>query len=89
MSAFVVTYDLGGPLENYPGLISRLQSYVNNWHCQESCWIVGPAQSAFDVAETLRQELGGNDQLFVQRITEESAWWGYPDQLRDWILSVR
>lgn len=91
MSAFIVNYDLRRPVQNYPGLIERIESYAYHWPYQKSCWIVGPASSAFEVAENLRQELDSDDVLFVQRLTEDCAWWGYDDpqgRIPQWIRAV-
>jgi hypothetical protein len=91
MSAYVVTYDLDRPEQNYPGLIERLKAYGTCWHFQQSCWIVASANSAFEVAENLRQELDSGDVLFVQALTEDSAWWGYDDpdhRVAQWMKTV-
>ena len=85
MANFVVAYDLNIPGQNYPELIKHLEGYPDHWHFQKSAWIVGPAASAFEVAEAAKRFLDAKDLLFVQQLTEESAWWGYDKAGNDWL----
>ena len=88
MANFVVVYDLKRPGQNYPDLFKHLESYSTHWRFQFSAWIVGPAESAYGVAEAARQFLDARDLLFVQALTADSAWWGYDQEGSDWIASV-
>lgn len=88
MANYVVTYDLNSPGQNYAGLIKHLESYPDHWHFQKSAWIVGPASSAYAVADAAKEFMDPNDRLFVQRVTGDSAWWGYQKQGSDWLLAV-
>jgi len=85
MASYVVTYDLNLPGQNYSDLIEHLESYPNHWHFQKSAWIVGPAENAFDVANAAMQFLDAKDVLFVQALTDDSAWWGYDKAGAGWI----
>ena len=72
MSNYVVAYDLNVPGQDYAKLIEHLETYATHWHCQKSAWIVGPADSAFAVADAAKRFLDAEDVLFVQELTEDS-----------------
>lgn len=88
MANYVIVYDLNKPGQNYPDLIKHLESYSTHWHFQKSGWIVGPSDSAFAVADAAKQFLDAKDLLFVQQLTDDSAWWGYDQAGSDWIGSA-
>lgn len=88
MVNYVVAYDLRRPGQNYPELIAYLETFPMHWHFQQSGWIVGPASSAYDLADDIKRFLDDRDLLFVQRLTEDSAWWGYDQAGSDWILDA-
>jgi hypothetical protein len=88
MAAFIVTCDLNRPGGDYVDLIAALKSYPNSWHYQEACWIVGPAESAYAVADHLNRFLDKTDGLFVQRLTEDSACWGFGEAAAKWVAQV-
>lgn len=88
MANYLVAYDLNKSGQDYSGLIKHLESYPNHWHIQKSLWIVGPANSAYDVADRAKAFLDSNDDLIAQCLTEDSAWWGYDDAGSDWIKSM-
>lgn len=88
MPNYIVTYDLNTPGQDYKALIDHLGKYPTHWHFQKSAWIVGPAESAYVLAESARRFLDRNDLLFVQALTADSAWWGYSDDGHKWISSA-
>ena len=87
MANYVVTYDRR-PGVDYGPLHDHLRSYPTHWSFQLSAWIVGPADSAYTVADRARHYLDSSDLLFVQALTEDSAWWGYDQQGSDWLASA-
>lgn len=88
MASYLVAYDLNSPGQNYAALIKHLESYPNHWHIQKSLWIVGPADSAFAVADDAKNFLDSSDALIAQRLTEDSAWWGYDDADTKWLRKM-
>jgi hypothetical protein len=87
MANYLVIYDRKPGLD-YGPLHKHLEGYPTHWNFQKSAWIVGPAESAYIVANEARQHLDAKDLLFVQAVTPDSAWWGYDQQGSDWIASV-
>lgn len=85
MKYYLVSYDLRSPGQHYDALIKHLESYPDHWHLQKSLWIVGPALSAYTVAEGARAYCDANDLMFVQNLTQECAWFGYDDAAVNWI----
>lgn len=88
MTNYVVTYDLNTPGQDYASLIEHLKKYPTHWRFQKSAWIVGPADSAYAVADGARRFMDTNDRLFVQALSQDSAWWGYPEGGSKWIQGV-
>ncbi len=88
MSSYLVAYDLNTPGQKYEALIDCLNQYPTHWHVQKSVWIVGPANSAYEVAENLRTFLDANDHLIVQAWTEDCAWWGYSPDDTAWLRAA-
>lgn len=87
MANYLVTYDRK-PGVDYGPLHKHLDSYPTHWHLQQSVWIVGPANSAYEVADATKEFLDDKDLLLVQAMTEDSAWWGYDDDGDAWIQSI-
>jgi len=85
---YVVVYDLKRPGQNYPELIEHLESYPHHWHFQQSGWLVGPAESAYAVADAAKAYLDAKDVIFAQRLTEDSASWGYTPEGNEWIAAA-
>lgn len=80
----IVAYDRR-PGVNYEPLHGLLESYDEHWHLQQSLWIVGPVGSAHGLANEVMQRLDAGDLLFVQQLTQESAWWGYTREGNSWL----
>ena len=88
MTNYVICYDLNTPGQDYASLIKHLETYPTHWNFQKSAWIVGPADSAYAVANSAKEFMDSNDLLFVQALTPDSAWWGYDKEGSDWIGSA-
>jgi len=88
MAAYLVTYDLNQQGQNYPCIIKKLEAYPTHWHMQKSVWIVQTDASAFAIASDLESCLDSNDNLLVTRLTEDSAWSGFPEQGSNWLHQV-
>lgn len=85
---YLVTYDLNRPGQNYAKLYAALGTYPDNWHYQESAWIVGPAATSFEVAEFLRPYVDANDSVLVTALTEDTSWFGLGPEGDAWIQAV-
>jgi hypothetical protein len=45
MPAFLVTYDLNKPGQNYDGLIEELKKTAGWWHYMKSTWILSTSET--------------------------------------------
>jgi hypothetical protein len=85
MPSYVVSYDLHQHGQNYQCLIEKLRSYPTHWHMQQSVWIIVSNNSAEQIRDHLIPCLDANDKLFVGRLAGEAAWYGYTDQISQWL----
>jgi hypothetical protein len=85
MSVYVVSYDLNKHGQNYSCLTEKLNGYPVHWHAQGSVWFIDTAQSAAEVRDHLQSCLDTNDKLIVARLSGEAAWWGYGQNVSDWL----
>jgi len=74
MSAYIVSYDLVSPGQNYEALYKAIKSYGNHYHMMESVWLISTIEKATAIRDKLRQHVDGNDKLFVGKLTGEAAW---------------
>lgn len=85
MAAYIVAYDLHAEGQNYTCLRNKLEAYGTHWHMQGSVWIVVTNQTAVQIRDNLNPCLDSNDKLFVGRLSGEAAWFGYGDQVTNWL----
>lgn len=72
----LVTYDLNKPGKDYSELYKAIKAASNDHiHPLESVWILDTNHSAKVVSDYLRNHIDSNDNLFVARLTRESAGW--------------
>ncbi len=88
MALYLVTYDLHKQGQNYPCISQKLESLSAYWHFQGSVWLVAWDGSSYALAEHLRQCLDTNDNVFVTRVSEDSAWSGFSQEGSDWIQNL-
>ena len=83
MAAYLVTYDLNSPGQDYDALYARIKSY--KWaKITESSWAVSTSQTAVQVRDHLWAVMDANDKLLVSRMGA-SAWYGLPDDVTQWL----
>lgn len=85
MATYIVTYDLHQRGQNYDCINAKLKGYGTYWHIQGSVWIIKTAQTAVQVRDSLRNCLDGNDKLVVARLSSEAAWYGYNQDIDNWL----
>lgn len=84
MSAFLITYDLNRPGQNYKKLFDAIESYGIYWHFMQNAWVIRSANSASQVRDHLKQYIDANDKLFVARLGE-TAWTGFNTDGNSWL----
>ena len=85
MASYIVSYDLYRQGQNYECLIEKIKSYGTHWHMQQSVWVIVTNQNATQIRDFLRPCLDSNDKLFVAKLSGEAAWYGYSDQITQWL----
>lgn len=82
--AYLLTYDLCKPGQNYEGLINAIKTY--NW-CKiaESAWVITGATSSSEIYNRLKPKIDTNDKLFVAKLTGEATWYGEPEEVTKWL----
>ncbi len=88
MAAYIIAYDLHQAGQNYSCLTKKLEAYGTHWHMQGSVWIIGTNQSATQIRDNLSPCLDANDKLFVSRLSGEAAWYGYGDDISQWLKNL-
>jgi hypothetical protein len=74
--AYIITYDLLTPGQDYSKLISAIKSYSDYAKISESCWIISTTKSSVQIRDHLTQFIDKNDRIFVAKLTGEAAWKG-------------
>lgn len=82
--AYLITYDLCKPGQNYEGLIKAIKNY-NCCRIAESAWVITGANSSVEIRDYLKTKIDKNDKLFVARLTGEAAWYGETDAITKWL----
>ena len=82
--AYIITYDLCKPGQNYDELINAIKTY--NW-CKiaESAWVVTTTKKASEIRDHLKSKIDKNDKLFVGKLNGEAAWYGESDTVTKWL----
>ena len=85
MAAYIVTYDLNKPGQNYKCVAEKLEAYPAHWKVQQSVWLLRTNQSAKQVRDIVGECLDPNDKLIVAKLSGEAAWKGYGDKISEWL----
>lgn len=87
MAVYIVTYDLMNEQssETYKRLIELIKK-EGVWACLGgSSYLVESNLSAVELRNRYREVLDNNDLLFVGVVSAPAAWYGYSQQITDWI----
>lgn len=84
---YIISYDLGAPIQRYEELISRIKQYPS-WACLGgSAYLIETNDTAVAIRDALKIFLDNDDKLFVACVTAPAAWYGYSSEVSNWILS--
>lgn len=83
--AYMVSYDLMMPGQNYDDLINELKAFPNWCHCLDSTWVIKSSLPASQVRDKLKPHLDSNDKLIVAKLSGEAAWAGFSMEVADWL----
>lgn len=73
MAAFLISYDLDKPGQDYPRLIERLEQ-LGAVRVLLSEWIVNGSHTSASLRDDLMRYVDANDKLLVVRLNGEAAW---------------
>lgn len=85
MAAYIITYDLNSPGQDYRGLHAAIKKYKTHWRFVDSNWIIETSDSAVQIRNKLAPHLDSNDKLFVAKLSGEAAWRGFSDKGTKWL----
>ena len=85
MTAFIVSYDLSQPGQNYERVLQAIKSYHNWARLGGSAYIIIADASAVDIRDRILQELDSNDKLYVGVVKAPAAWYGMSDEVSNWL----
>jgi len=85
MSAYLISYDLNKPGQNYSALHEKIKSLGGWCHCLESTWVVTHPGPAVAIRDALTKVMDSSDALFVAKLTGEAAWIGLFGDRTDWL----
>ena len=86
MSLYLVAYDLEATGLNLDCLSQKLEALGNYWRMQPSVWLVAWPGNAIGLANHLEFCLDDNDEVFVTKLTADSAW-SYDNDATAWLRS--
>jgi hypothetical protein len=85
VTAYIISYDLSQPGQNYEKVLKAIKSYGNWARLGGSAYIVISQASAVDVRDHISRELDSNDKIFVGVVKAPAAWIGMSDEVSDWL----
>jgi hypothetical protein len=74
MPAYIISYDLKKPGQNYDELYKAIKSYGTWAKINESLWAVVTTSTAPQIRDKLSAHLDANDRIFVIKSGVEAAW---------------
>jgi len=85
MTAYIISYDLSQPGQNYENVLKTIKSY-NNWaKLGGSTYIIISDSSPVQIRDKISQEMDSNDNLYVGVVSSPAAWRGMSDEVSDWL----
>ena len=87
MAVYIVTYDLRqeSDASNYQQLIELIKSEGTWARLGGSSYLVQSECSPVELRDKYKKALDSNDLLYVGEVTAPAAWYGYPDEVTNWI----
>lgn len=83
--AYIISYDLSEPGQNYEDVLDVIQSYPAWARLGGSTYVVLTSDSTVSIRDGLMEIMDSNDQLFVGAIHAPAAWFGLGDEVSDWL----
>ena len=89
MAAYVISYDLNKPGQNYNQLYEAIKrNCPTHWRCLDSTWIVDYSNGATQLRDNLTPYIDSNDKLLVARLSNEAAWYGFNTNGSAWLKNL-
>lgn len=83
--AYIITYELHRPGQNYEELLRRIKSYGTWARLGGSEYIIVSTQTAVQIRDYLNGAIDDNDSLFVGTLIAPAAWHGMTEEVSNWI----
>ena len=86
MHAYLISYDLSSPGQDYASLIDAIKALSKTWwHHLDSTWIIRHPGPATEIRDALSPHIDSNDELLVVQLTGTAAWTGFDQKGSDWL----
>ncbi len=83
--AYIISYDLNSPGQDYSKLYEKIKSLGKWWHHLDSTWIVKSDKKASEIRDYLADYLDKNDELIVIKLGDSWAGIGFEKRAYDWL----
>lgn len=83
--AYIITYELHRPGQNYEELIRRIKSYGTWARLGGSDYVIISTQTAVQIRDYLSGAIDYNDSIFVGTLMAPAAWNGMTDEVSNWL----
>jgi len=81
----LISYDLGGPVRNYPLLFEQIKSYNGSAPVLESLWLVTTDKTPATVRDELNAKMDANDKVLVMDVTNDAWATNFTDANTEWM----
>jgi hypothetical protein len=82
----IVTFDLADAGKNREALIKKIKDYHAWARLGGSAYLIKTDQTPVQVRDSLKEDLGAGDKLFVGVASRPAAWSGMSEGVGKWIL---
>ena len=83
--AYIITYDLSEPGQQYEELLKRIKAYPQWARLGGSAYIIITPDNHVQVRDNLKVNFDNNDKLFVGTIKAPAAWYNLGDEVSQWL----
>lgn len=83
--AYLITYDLSAPGQDYDQLEAAIESLGSAIHIASSTWILDHPGSSIDIRDYLLDYIDENDKLVVIKCSRDMAWHGIKPAWEAWL----
>ena len=85
MTAYLISFDLNNPGQNYDDIDNAIKAYGTWCKIVTTTYVIVSEKSAKEIRDDLQKHIDSNDKLFVLKSGVEAAWTGFKQSTTDWL----